>query len=151
MNISSIVGPLFWLFFPTVNVEKMAPRTRSPSPSAWPWSAGRSAGATGRLRRPKRRQLRSCGSRVQWVAGSGYVFVFGGGWILRFKVRKVIHVISICLFDSCFLNSFDLCFLVASAGSVLDRTGVPGICSHAHAGQIRFDARVSCWPFRLAM
>lgn len=30
------------------------------------------------------------------------------------------------------------------------RTGVPGICSHAHAGQIRYDARVSCWPFRLS-
>ena len=29
------------------------------------------------------------------------------------------------------------------------RTGIPGICSHLSAGRLRYDARVSCWPFRL--
>ena len=45
------------------------------------------------------------------------------------------------------LESFSLSFCSWNC----DRTGVPGICSHAHAGHIRYDARVSCWPFRLAL
>ena len=58
-------------------------------------------------------------------------------------------VVFFWLLDRIFLTDVFFGCFSWNGSTVLDRTGVPGICSHAHAGQIRYDARVSCWPFRL--